>query len=94
MDLLLKILAYLAVVVYGVLVFFRHKFSKMEFYLADGVTAAALLGLIMKGKGRFLPIVSLVWLGCNYLLQTPGSDNVWYAYSGFTIAAILSRLGY
>ena len=94
MDLLLKVFAYLAVVVYGVLVFFRHKFSKMEFYLADGVTAIALVGLIMKGKGRFLPIVSLVWLGCNYLLQTSEHDNMWYAYDGFTIAAILSRLGY
>jgi len=94
MDLLLKALAYLAVVVYGVLVFFRHKFSKMEFYLADGIAAAALVGIVMRGKGRFLPIVALVWLGCNYLLQTPRSDNMWYAYDGFTIAAILSRLGY
>jgi hypothetical protein len=94
MDALLQGLAYVAVAVYGALVFLRRKLSNMEVYVADGFGAAALVGLIMKGKGRFLPMVSLVWLICNYLLQTPVGDKAWFAYDGFTVAAILSRLGY
>ena len=94
MNGIMYLLAIVAVVAYVVFIFIPRTVSRNLFIAGDALMAVVLVSLILEESSSLLLIASLLWLICNYAFGLPHKDSRWSAYDGFTIATVLSYIGF
>ena len=69
-----------------------QKTSPMLRYAADGLMAFLLVSLVAQGNRNLNVLVTLGWLGLNYVLNMDQNNVAWYAYDGFALSTLVSSV--
>ena len=92
MDQLWNLVELIAVLMYAAFIIIPKSISKNTYLVGDLLMGIVLVSLLLNDNSSPLLIISLLWLGCNYLNLLPHKNPKWMAYDGFAVATVLSQM--